>query len=593
MAGATNMPDLKTRLTLDITDFTRGLVEARGTARLFGTEIEHVTSSFRTAGVAMATLATVSMFTAGIVATSFMGAIAVLMTLGVVSAFQAASVKAAWADTGKHLREGMLDASRAYIPVLERLAVRTIATFDAVKPALTQTFDILAPVFEDLSNSFLGWLVGIIQGLPSAVNAWLGFFDSIRGAWDESTDNMRVGWDQVVAAVVSFGPQLLQEGLPPFGTFVGEVLALLAPIIEASSQFAGPLFTNLAMIADAVGNVGGDLLGDITPDLIAVANAIGELGVSLTVMVSGAGPGLSKLLQELVIYGGVLSEAFVDLAPTFAGLLMAAGNTADAFMPVIQALADDLVSFGPVAVAFANMITAMVRGFVRGIQPLLDAMGADWSGGVAVIESMTPAMERLAEAAGKFLVIVIKGIGVLMDIAAPIMAAFAMLTGLMENAGIDAGKAIMVGIITGIGFMFGPVIGVAAGIVASIAAFMPRSPAEVGPFSGDGAPEERGRRLAEQFAAGIAGSSSLVTAAASKLVGAAAMPMQPNAIGTSTMPSNLSSLLSGAAATAQSIVVNVAGSVLSEQELGGIIQKAALQKELRNAGSILATSVRG
>jgi hypothetical protein len=194
MLGASNMPDLRTRLTLDTSDFTTGLVHARGEARLFGREIGGVASHFSTAAVAMATFATVSLFTAGIIATAFMASIGVLMTLGVVSAFQAESVQAAWGKTGEHLRKGLLESARSYIPVLERLAERTITVFDQVQPAITQVFDRLAPVFEDLSVSFMDWFADLIIRMPSMVNNALAFLHEIGPAWDAMTDNMRAGW---------------------------------------------------------------------------------------------------------------------------------------------------------------------------------------------------------------------------------------------------------------------------------------------------------------------------------------------------------------------------------------------------------------
>src|SRR5690606_38801521 len=209
---SSNMPDLRTRLTLDTSDFTTGLVHARGEARLFGREISGVANHFTTAAVAMATFATVSLFTAGIIATAFMASIGVLMTLGVVSAFQAESVQAAWGRTGEHLRKGMLEAARAYIPVLERLATKTIQWFDDVQPSITRVFDILAPYFEDLVDSFMGWFGDFIKRMPSMVQNAIEFLIEIGPAWDQMTDDMRVGWDIFYQSVVEFGPRILKEG---------------------------------------------------------------------------------------------------------------------------------------------------------------------------------------------------------------------------------------------------------------------------------------------------------------------------------------------------------------------------------------------
>src|SRR5690606_7008495 len=250
--GSTNMPDLRTRLTLDISGLTTGLAYARCEASMFGREISGVANHFTTAAVAMATFATVSLFTAGIIATAFMASIGVLMTLGVVSAFQAESVQNAWSKTGEHLRKGMLEAARAYVPVLERLAERTRTVFDQVQPAITQVFNRLAPLFEQLSNDFMDWFADLILRLPSMVDNAIAFLYEIGPAWDQMTDNMRVGWDRLYDAVIEFGPTILKDGLPPFGEFVGNLLSMLGTVVEAAASLSGPFFTALAVVSDSL-----------------------------------------------------------------------------------------------------------------------------------------------------------------------------------------------------------------------------------------------------------------------------------------------------------------------------------------------------
>lgn len=594
MAGTTNMPDLRTRLTLDISDFTRGLVSARSQASLFGNEIQSVASHFKTAGVAMATFATVSLFTAGIIATSFMGAIAVLMTLGAVSAFQAQSVQDAWGKTGERLRKGMLESARSYVPVLERLAARTITVFDSVQPAITAVFDRLAPLFEDLSVSFLDWFAGLVNRLPQMVNNAIAFLFSIGPAWDQATDNMRLGMNAVYDAVINFGPALLQNGLPAFGAFVGGVIALLAPIIEASSQFAGPFFSMLAVLAEAGNRVLSDVLGQITPELIGVANAMAGMGLGLESLLSGIGVPLSALLTDLALVGDIAARTFASLGAnqTLAGLLQAAADTGTELLPVLDAFGTFLVGLGPVAVALAKMVTAMVHGFVAGIQPLLDALDINWSGDlVEGIELITPAMERLAFVTGQFVTFLITGLGVVVNALAPVASAIGSITGLFEDTGFSAGKALVVGIIAGLGFMVSPLVGVVAGLVAAVAAFLPRSPAEVGPLSGDGAPDQRGFRLGEMFADGIAASAGLVRTAAGQLV-TSVLPGLPTSIGAPGV-APLPLVAAGTDGGVQNIVVNVAGSVTTERDLITAIKESMLVREIRNAGSVFATEVRG
>lgn len=593
MPGPTNMPDLRTRLTLDISDFTRGLVSARSEASLFGREIEHIGGHFKAAGVAMATFATVSLFTAGIVVTAFMGAIGVLMTLGVVSAFQAESVRTAWSKTGEHLRKGMLEAARSYVPVLERLATATITTFDQIQPALTQVFDRLAPLFEDLSVSFLGWFADLVQRMPDMVNNAIAFLFEIGPAWDLATDNMRAGWDRVYQAVLTFGPDLMKNALPPFGAFVGALLSLLEPIIQSASIFAGPFFDMLAVITSAGQVLLGDVLGRITPELVLITDTLEAMGLGLASMLSGVGDPIASLLLDLVDFGAIAASTFEGLGPTLTGLLQAVSNTGHELMPLFAGIGTFLVGLGPVAVALANMVTAIARGFVAGIQPLLDALGIDWSGDlVEGIELITPAMERLAFVTGQFVTFLVQGAGVIVNALGGVAATVGGLTEMFGDSGFNAGRALVVGIIAGLGFMISPLTGVMAGLVAAVAAFLPRSPAETGPLSGDGAPDQRGFKLGQMFADGIAASTELVKTAANELVGAIGLPTPATSIGAPGVGAMPVVMAGGGGAPVQNITVNVAGSVVTERELEDMIQKAALKRESRNAGSVFATSVR-
>lgn len=590
MAGTTNMPDMRTRLTLDIADFTRGLVSARAQASLFGSSVQTVTSNFAAAGIAMATFATLSLFTAGIVATAFMGSIAVLMTLGAVGASQAQSVKDAWTNTANVIQHGILQASRSYVPVLERLAGKTSAVFTQVQPALTQVFDRLAPLFEDISTEFLDWLGDLVNRMPTMVNAAIGFLFEIGPAWDEATDNMRAGWDRVYQAVLSFGPALLQNGLPPFGAFVGNVLALLAPVIEAASIFSGTFFSALNEVALAAGGLLSGVLVQITPGLDSVAVSLGGIGTGLGIMLSGIGGPLSMMLDDLSQLGAILSVTFAGLEPTLTGLLQSAAETGQALLPVISFLAGLAVQVGPVVVALSQMVSSMIQSFVTGLSPILGQLSPDWANNLVMgIEAITPAMSQAAEIAGRFVAFLVQGAGMIIAALGSVADFVGGLTGIFHNTGFSAGTALVVGIIAGLGFMVSPLTGVVAGLVAAVAAFLPRSPAETGPLSGDGSPDQRGIKLGQMFADGIASTTDLVKSAAQKLVtGVPGMTSEgSSAGGIAAVP-----VYSDGGGGAQTIIVNVQGSVITDRDLQDVIQTAALRRENRNGGSVLATSVR-
>lgn len=593
MAGVTNMPDLKTRLTLDISDFTRGLVSARSQASLFGREIDNVGSHFKTAGIAMATFATVSLFTAGIVATSFLASIGVLMTLGAVSAFQAQSVQDAWTKVGDVLTKGMADAARSYVPVLERLAQKTTDVFQAVQPALTQVFDRLAPLFEEISNSFLDWFGGLINRLPAMVNNAIAFLFTIGPAWDQATDNMRAGWESVMDAVLSFGPQLLTTGLPAFGSFVGGVLALLSPIIEAASQFAGPFFQMLTDVVTTGGTVISNLLSEVSGALTELNAGMTDLGQGILAMFMDVGLPFTDILHDLNSFGTLAGDTFAKLQPTFVGLMQSVANTAHEMLPVLSAISVFLIGLGPLAVAVADLVSSMLGGFIQGIQPLLDEMGVDWSGDlVEGIRLITPAMTDLARVTGEFVTFLVHGLAGIMDVITPIAGMLADMTGLFGTAGQAAGTALVVGLIAGIGFMISPLMGVVFGLVAAISSFLPRSPAEQGPLSGDGSPDQRGYKLGSMFADGITASTDLVRNAAANLAGSVTLPTNSTQIGSPTMQSSPWAQVATAGQQVSNWVFNIAGSVLSEKDLVDIVQTAALQKESRNGGSVIATSVR-
>src|SRR5690606_17573277 len=79
--------------------------------------------------------------------------------------------------------------------------------------------------------------------------------------------------------------------------------------------------------------------------------------------------------------------------------------------------------------------------------------------------------------------------------------------GFFSNAGswlIQAGKNIIQGLINGIKSMIGSVGDAIGSIAGKIRDFLPFSPAKEGPLSGAGAPENSGRAIGRNLAAGIA-----------------------------------------------------------------------------------------
>jgi hypothetical protein len=181
----------------------------------------------------------------------------------------------------------------------------------------------------------------------------------------------------------------------------------------------------------------------------------------------------------------------------------------------------------------------------------------------------------------------------IINAASTLVSGIGFLSDSFATLGFDAGRALVVGIIAGLGFMISPLAGVAAGLVAAVASFLPRSPAEQGPFSGDGSPDQRGYRLGEMFAAGIAASSDLVAGAAGALVGAVQLPDNPGQIGAAGGMPLSPGFITGSESVVNNTYVTVEGSVTTERDLIQSLQDAMLKKEQRNSGSVFATFLRG
>uniref|UniRef100_UPI003F499DD7 hypothetical protein n=1 Tax=Pseudonocardia sp. CA-138482 TaxID=3240023 RepID=UPI003F499DD7 len=602
MAGSTNMPDLRTRLTLDTSQFTAGLVEARSQAAMFGSAVGAVGGQFLTAATAMATFAMVGTLVAGVFATAFTAVVGSIMLVGVAAAAQSEQVKSAWVLTLNYIKRGMLAAAQAYIPILTQLAQNVQTAFTQVQPALMEVFERLAPVFGTLANQFLNKFVSIVDSLPNMVNRALAILQSVGPSWDLFLAEVGDGWDRLKETFFQFGAAILQGALPGIGQFFGAILGGIATVVQATASLAGPVFGALGAVATALGAAFAGVVQAILPELAQFGNTLGQLGLGLVHMLSGIGPPLAAIIADLNQLGPIVAAAAVALEPTIAGLLMDAAQMGQALMPLFAALGQFLPQLGPVLVALGQMLVQMAGGFIQGIAPLLAALGnASWSQGmVQGIQAITPVLVHLATVFGEFVTFVVQGFGWIINALATLFAAFSSVVPGLNSIGLAGGKALMVGLIAGIAFLVNPLLGVVVGVIGAIAAFLPHSPADTGPLSGDGSPNARGQALAKDFAAGIAANTGLVKTAAANLASAATAGVNP----ASTSPLSSTSTGTGGLLTSWltnlgltsnnggNVTVNVAGSVLSQQELMATIQTASLRKQNRNAGSTMTTAVR-
>src|SRR5690606_13341228 len=110
-------------------------------------------------------------------------------------------------------------------------------------------------------------------------------------------------------------------------------------VVEAASSLAGPFFTALAVVSDALRLAFAQVVAEITPELAAFGATLENIGLGLVALLDGIGPELSALIAELNHLGPYVEKLFSGLGPTLEGLLDVVARVNQALMPFWESLA--------------------------------------------------------------------------------------------------------------------------------------------------------------------------------------------------------------------------------------------------------------
>lgn len=376
----------------------------------------------------------------------------------------------------------------------------------------------------------------------------------------------------------------LQTLVAALGAGLTPVVDALVPVLITVSEVFGQIINAVSPLFPVIGQLVAQLGAILTPILQTVGNVVEQLAplfLDLVTVIAGA---LNPILAQLPIFLQpildafeqlvtavipLLNEVIVALTPVLGELSVTFVDLLIALEPVITSLlllaTEVLVALTPVLIPIINLLVQLNTIFVQSLVPIingivipaLNALAAllrgDFSGALrgarqlvtgfvnTVVQLFTGLPQRIFQALSSLAGVLYRAVreafnnmvrGVRDGINAVLRAirsiprlalgALAGIGGLLYNSG----RALVQGFIDGIRSLFGSLRDAVGSLMDIAGNFFPGSPAEVGPFSGQGYVLLRGRRLSEEFAQGIADNEAEVRTAALNVV-TAAVPEAP------------------------------------------------------------------
>ena len=287
-------------------------------------------------------------------------------------------------------------------------------------------------------------------------------------------------------------------GSPAFVTFVEEVMPAT---VEFLSTF-GPSFVAFLTGFTEFATATLPFLGRIGDDLSETFTLLGQF-----LSDAARDPGLQEWFDRMFITWRkvqvLITEAFKFIAAFMSSLDKAGGNE---LLDALSEALDRLTFFisSPAGIkALEGLIHAAEVGIIV------------FTGLAMAILLVFAIMEKLAEIVNMVIRIVSEGLsGLWGDISGFFSNLGGAFLGFFNTETLfQAGRNLIIGLMSGIRSMFNPLRAVMGGIGAIVAAFLPFSPAREGPLSGEGDPLLRGREISARLAEGITtGGSELRTA---------------------------------------------------------------------------------
>jgi phage-related protein len=439
--------------------------------------------------------------------------------------------------------------SSAFQEAIGALAETMGVVGETVAPLLLSALEALAPVFPILA--------GPIQNLVSTLgDALTPIIEAIAP----------------LLITVAEGIGSLADAIAPVLPIVGDLIAQLGPILQPILDF---LVQQMQTFAPAVLQVAEVLGTALQPILAALPQVIEPILQAFLRLIQAALPVLLELLIELsptlVELTVLLADLLIELTPLIVAVLDLATNILNFLMPAIS---------GAIRIigGFARVLSRLVSGVIRGVvMPIVRALTSLINGDfLRAFSSAREVVSRVLSAIGSFFrnmastantalrntVDFVRDrvsdiVNFFQDMPGRVVSALSnlgsrlretvrnavqravdattdridrivdIIDGLPQRAKdalgdlgrtlYNAGRDLVQGFIDGIGSLVQEVEDTIGGLIDSATGWLPGSPAEKGPLSGQGYVLLRGQRFTEDFARGIEEPQRMVENASRRL----------------------------------------------------------------------------
>lgn len=375
------------------------------------------------------------------------------------------------------------------------VALAALLGFGLSSGSLQENF---APVIKELGEK-----------LPGALETVMGWFEQLAPVFEPVIN----AFMQLLAAVVPVVSQFVEGLGNAISTFVVPMLELLAPVLTQLMENLAGLMERLEPVANVLGAVIG----------VALAAIIAVLGTVLDVL-SWIIEGINSFI-DILSQGSEGVSGFID---GVVGFFTSLPETIATFLSnIITSIGEWVVNLGTSAIeagsGFFNNIVNFFSQLPGNIWNLLvqvltsindwcgSIISKAWEAGSNFLSNIVSFFTQLPGNIWNFLCEVINNIGNFVnDMGSKAWDAannfgrnlLDTLWSLPQKA-LDAGRAIIQGIIDGIEGMINNAKNAISGVVDAIASFLPHSPAKQGAFSGRGWTPYAGRAIVQGLAEGI------------------------------------------------------------------------------------------
>ena len=479
--------------------------------------------------------------------------------------------------------------AQAVKTMVTALKLATVATqiWSAVTKAATVVWRLLQLAFVGSPIGLI--IVAILALIAGIILLWknsetfrkivLAVWDAIKKAalavvnWfkDKAVPFFKAAWDRIVAHFM-FAKKIVMAIIGA----IANGIKLHIKVITAVIQFLAPIFKSVFGLIVSVIKTAWSIISAIFSVMIAVVKAVFNAWWTVTSTT------FKLILALFKAIWGFIGPFVIAIVQGIWDFIQMIWNKIVAATQWAQNLVKDIIlavwgAIGPFVMAAAKAIWEFLQGawdkIVKGVtvawNGLVEFLKMIWdfivdifTGArdrvVAIIDGIKVIVDKIKEFFGKLKAAADQGIGPLIDFVKQIPGKIFDALGNLASLLFDKGKAIVQGLIDGILSMINKLKDTAHKLVDAVGKFLPGSPAEEGPLSGQGYVLKRGKRFVGDFATGIDAASKLAREAMANMIAGA----------TATLPVNGS----GAVTTAQT---NLAGISLGTPTAASLAQEAS------------------